>query len=222
MRYHGPHGDTTILSHVSESTLIVDCSSLEEINRNLEAINTGRPQDIVAHMISRNNEDHVELTTGVITGIALRLGGRIHGPIIPVSPMNLSDCQAATTNSDYVRVLNLMQVNDQFMMLTDHWTHHCILINEKASPDRLIWTPADYVGLDFMKFWKDSMESFQELMLKLRQEGRAENFTYNLRRVDGSLGRYTKTYEIVDFLGRPARLSYSHEWELLLPAPLGD
>ena len=209
-----------MLSHVCGSTLIIDCSSIEEVGRNLEAINSGKPQEIILPMINRNNVDHVQSTTGVITEVALRLKGKIRGPVIPVSPMTLSECQIASTDSDFVKVLDLMQTSEQFLTLVDHWSHHCILINEKASPTRLIWTPADYVGLDFMMFWKDSMESFEELMRELRQNGRVENFSYILRRVDGSLARYVKTYEIVDFLGRPARLSYSHEWELLpLPAP---
>jgi len=136
------------------------------------------------------------------------------------SELPLGAAMSAAELKNFNQILDEMRTTSAFQMLTDHESHQCVIANDRANADRLIWSSGQFAGTNMLYFWRDSMAQLRELQRELRQVGRVENFTYNLYRVDGSMGEYTKDYGLVDFAGRLCRLSTSLEWRLIAPAPV--
>jgi len=125
----------------------------------------------------------------------------------------------STTEYTYQKVLEMIGNADCVATITAMETDTCLLINDKGSPDRIIWTPAQYQGLNWRWLWRDTMDDYERMIQGLRQESKLDNFTYRMRRVDGSLAEYTADYQLIpNFLGVPARLAYNREWRLIEPA----
>ena len=150
----------------------------------------------------------------VPSSVTIKVGNRHFGTVLP-----LGETMAPSDLKNFQRIMDLMRETDDFMMLTDNTTHQCILANDRASSDRLVWPHGQFSGVNLLHFWRDSMQSLSDLQRGLRQDGIVENFKYQLYRPDDSIGEYVKTYELVDFGGRLCRLSRSHDWRLVAPAP---
>jgi PAS domain-containing protein len=117
---------------------------------------------------------------------------------------------------EYRGILDLVRDSGDPVCITNHLTNTCLLMNDRFAPERITWMPAQYIGMNFLWLWRDSMHDFEVLQRELRQNGRIDNFTFRLRRVDGSMGEYTKDFFIAeDFLGYPARISISKDWRSL-------
>ncbi|AFY71354.1 hypothetical protein Pse7367_3105 [Thalassoporum mexicanum PCC 7367] len=117
---------------------------------------------------------------------------------------------------DYRDILDFVRDAGDPVCVTNHLTNTCLLLNDRFSADRITWMPAQYIGINFLWLWRDSMDDYEVLQRELRQNGRVDNFTFRLRRVDGSMAEYTKDFFIADdFLGYPARISISKDWRPL-------
>ena len=146
--------------------------------------------------------------------VSIRVLGRAVLPPFVLStdfcPMN------QVTSRGFAETLDFVRGSRDPVCITNHVSHTCLLLNDRFDPERLVWQPAQYVGMNFLWYWRDSMDDFERLMRELKQNGRIENFRYRMRRVDGSMAEYVMDYHMEDdFLGSPARVSKSREWRLL-------
>lgn len=142
--------------------------------------------------------------------IAFYVQGKAFYPPIYISEL------LKMSRSAFLQTLDLVRSSEMEVCLTNHATHAFILMNDRFTPDRLVWQPGEFMGFNSLPLWKDSMESLEILERELRQNGQFENFTFRLRRVDRRIAEYTKDFLLIpDFLGIPVRLSFSREWRLL-------
>ena len=116
----------------------------------------------------------------------------------------------------FAETLDFVRSSRDPVCITNHHSHTCLLLNDLFDPERIVWQPAQYVGMNFLWNFRDSMDDLDRMMRELKLNGKAENFRYRMRRVDGSMAEYVKDFHMVDeFLGSPARVSKSREWRLL-------
>jgi len=101
--------------------------------------------------------------------------------------------------------------------LTEHNTHRCLYINGRFTPDRIILSREEYcrTGLNFLWYWRDSMDDLQALLRELNQNGKIENFKYRMRRPDGAMCWYVMDYELTEMFGLLVRKSISHDWGIV-------
>jgi hypothetical protein len=110
----------------------------------------------------------------------------------------------------------------KIVVVTSQITNRCVDI-DLISPSRGIFSYASqWYGMNFMELWRESMDQYFSLLSGLERDGYIPNFTYDLLRVDGSLGRYNKDYYLArNFLhNEPVRISVGgqNDWELVRPA----
>jgi hypothetical protein len=107
----------------------------------------------------------------------------------------------------------------KIVVVTSQITNRCVDI-DLISPSRGIFAYASqWYGMNFMELWRESMDQYFSLLGGLQRDGYIPNFTYDLLRVDGSLGRYAKDYYLAqNFLhNEPVRISVgnANDWELV-------
>jgi len=110
----------------------------------------------------------------------------------------------------YEKVLDFLAKEQSPICITSMLTDQCLMMNNKFSPERIIWTPSQYIGLNFKYFW-DSLDEYQRLIAILKSDGFVSDFTYKWRRVDwSSIDECKKDFYLIEnFLGEPARISIS-------------
>jgi len=132
------------------------------------------------------------------------------------SPVELA---AFFRTATYEKVLDFLGKEQSPVCITSMLTDQCLMMNDKFSPERIIWTPSQYIGLNFKYSWRDSLDDYQRLKAALETDGFIPDFTYRQRRVDNSMAEYNKDFYLIeDFLGVPARISISKSWRCLAEA----
>ena len=151
---------------------------------------------------------------GQFKRVSIRVCGREFFPPFVLSTDFCSMNQVLS--QDFAETLDFVRNSSNPVCITNHVSHTCMLMNDRHEQERLIWKPAQYIGLNFLWYWRDSMDDLERLLRDLRQDGRTENFRYRMRRVDESMAEFVMDYHMVDdFLGFPARVSVWREWRLL-------
>jgi hypothetical protein len=110
----------------------------------------------------------------------------------------------------------------KIVVVTSQITNRCVDI-DLINPSRGIFSYASqWHGMNFMELWRESMDQYFSLLGGLERDGYIPNFTYDLLRVDGSLGRYNKDYYLARnfLLNEPVRISVGNQndWELVRPS----
>ncbi len=108
------------------------------------------------------------------------------------------------------------------VVVTSQITNRCVDI-DLISPERGIFAYASqWHGMNFMELWRESIDQYFSLLGGLERDGWIPGFSYDLLRVDGSMGRYTKDYYLArNFLhNEPVRISVGNhsDWELIRAA----
>jgi hypothetical protein len=188
--------------HSDQRLAVIDCPTVAI------AINLAKNANQLFEEI--NNPTHVKLT----------LLSKDLYPVI-ANP-GLSKMNSTVSTSGYQGLIEKARGDARFITWTEHLSHRCLWMNNQAEPDRLILTPQQYCqgSYNFFWSWRDSLGDLDELLRRLKQDRKAENFTYRLRRPDGSLGEYTKDYYLREVEGLVFRESFSLEWRLVEPAPI--
>lgn len=194
------------MSNAQTELLVLSYSTVQEANRAIE-----QQHDLIRTI--QTEQPHIR-------HLEIHLKGVLLFPRITIPALPMLQPQLAISSKD---AIDQIFAQDCHSAITEMGTDICLLTNGQGSPERLIWEPAKYQGFNYRWLWRDSMDDYERLYQALRQEGKAENFSYKLRRVDGSLARYTADYTLVEeFLGVAARMSFNHEWQLVEPAPVGS
>lgn len=158
-----------------------------------------------------------------IRWIRLKMKGRKFFPPFPTFPTQggpkMNQTVLPDQESNFAAVLDFIRSSKNPICVTAHQSHTCLLLNDQFSPERIIWQPSQYMGLNFLHYWRDSMPDLEYLLRELNQNGKLENYRYRMRRVDGSMAYYVMDYKLVEnFLGGPVRISTSLEWGVIEPA----
>lgn len=182
----------------SSSEIILDCPNLQ-----------------IAQELAKNFRSLAQVYP--TKAIRLTMAGKDLYPAFSLRNLSTGAYMIESKNqpSDFYRILDRIKQSEDPICLTSHQSHTCLLLNDKFEPGRLVWQPAQYLGINFLWYWRKSMDDLERLLTALKQEGKAENFTYRMMRVDGGMAQYTMDYELVEFLGETVRLSVSREWNLL-------
>lgn len=123
-------------------------------------------------------------------------------------------------DSDYQRVTEF---------LIEHWQdgksvcvvsqidNRCLFQNDKLLPARAILQPSEWIGQNYLWYWRDSMEDYKQLRERLTRDLYIPKFEYRLRRPDGSFAKYLTDYYTANYLGVPVRIGVSRleDWELI-------
>ena len=150
--------------------------------------------------------------------------------LIPIEAFTDSEMttsiERSLKSSTYLNVLDFIkQKTDEgkLIEIASQLTNQCLHINNLLTPERGIWKPAKFVGYNYSQAWDTTRtgqlnDDYHQLRNLLSRDGYIPDFEFRNRRVDGSIGRYQKTYYLIeDFLGEPARLSVADPdaWELV-------
>lgn len=121
-----------------------------------------------------------------------------------------------------------MRRRGYIVTVTDMLTNHCLKVNDLQAPDRGGgWKGKDWIGLNFLRLWRDSFEPgqfnyFDQLTKDLLpHDWYIPSWEYLLRAPNGDLRRYWSSYLFVnDYLDVPVRICVSQpkNWELVQPA----
>ncbi len=130
----------------------------------------------------------------------------------PSSFLNQSFLETAS----YADILEIVRLANNGITITGMLDDRCLHVNSQMNVQQTSIYPWQWIGIDFKLLWRDSWQQREQLLDLLRRDGYVMDFTYDLRRPDGRMGRYTKDYYLIeDFLETSVRLSVSKEWELL-------
>lgn len=185
-------------------TLVIDCPDMETVKR-----------------LTRNRRQLADLPTSA-THFKLALCGKEISPALPTSQNRAFDLMInAITDQNFQRTLDEINRHELPVCLTDHLHHRCLYLNDKFTVDRIVLTREEYCsrGLNFLWYWRDSMDDLERLINQLNQTGRYENFKYRMRRPDGAMCWYVMDYELCEMFGLMVRKSVSHDWGIISPAP---
>ncbi len=108
----------------------------------------------------------------------------------------------------------------RFWMIIDNITDRVLFMTDNAEPDRLVVPSNQYIGVNRLNGWRDSMDEYHRLKHLLATEKVAPSFEYKWYRMDDSFTRFQKSYYFIDELfGTQCYANVSEGWELLRPAP---
>ena len=82
----------------------------------------------------------------------------------------------------------------------------CLLVNE-VQHKGCVLQPWEWIGTNFKKYWRNSMEDYDRLMELLRRDKFVPDYQYRMIPVNGGMAAYESTFSLVeDFLGTPVRI----------------
>ena len=123
-------------------------------------------------------------------------------------------------DDDYQRVTEFLLSHWQdgkSVCVVSQIDNRCLFQNDKLLPARAIIQPFEWIGQNYLWYWRDSMDDYAALRDLLTRDVYIPKFEYRLRRPDGSMARYQTDYYTANYLGVPVRVGVSDvsEWELI-------
>ena len=123
-------------------------------------------------------------------------------------------------DDDYQRVTEFLLSHWQdgkSVCVVSQIDNRCLFQNDKLLPARAIIQPSEWIGQNYLWYWRDSMDDYKQLRELLTRDVYIPKFEYRLRRPDGSMARYLTDYYTANYLGVPVRIGVSDvsEWELI-------
>jgi hypothetical protein len=123
-------------------------------------------------------------------------------------------------DDDYQRVTEFLLEHWQdgkSVCVVSQIDNRCLFQNDKLLPARAIIQPSEWIGQNYLWYWRDSMDDYAALRELLTREVYIPKFEYQLRRPDGSMARYQTDYYTANYLGVPVRVGVSGlaDWELI-------
>lgn len=123
-------------------------------------------------------------------------------------------------DDDYQRVTEFLLSHWQdgkSVCVVSQLDNKCLFQNDKLLPARAIIQPSEWIGQNYLWYWRDSMEDYQQLRELLTRDAYIPQFEYRLRRPDGSFAKYLTDYYTANYLGVPVRIGVSGlaDWELI-------
>ena len=123
-------------------------------------------------------------------------------------------------DDDYQRVTEFLLTHwhdGKSVCVVSQIDNRCLFQNDKLLPARAIIQPSEWIGQNYLWYWRDSMEDYNQLRELLNRDVYIPKFEYRLRRPDGSMARYLTDYYTANYLGVPVRIGVSGlaDWELI-------
>ena len=123
-------------------------------------------------------------------------------------------------DDDYQRVTEFLLTHWQdgkSVCVVSQIDNRCLFQNDKLLPARAIIQPSEWIGQNYLWYWRDSMDDYSQLRELLSRDVYIPKFEYRLRRPDGSMAKYQTDYYTANYLGVPVRIGVSGlaDWELI-------
>lgn len=149
--------------------------------------------------------------------VRLQVNGRDLYPTFPAVNLPIIDTQnlRSLEMSDRHEIL-LCEARESSkpIGIADYHNHIGRFFNHRFSPEQLLSSPQSFVGANLLDCWRDSKAELHDLQELLRQTQKANNFSFHLRRIDGSLIRVVADFILLpDFPTGAARMNTQQEWE---------
>jgi hypothetical protein len=190
--------------YLDGKTLVIDCPSLD-----------------IANQLAANFDQLADLPTPANRIRISCMGKTLYGTFPTQQSRTFNFMFNAAQDVSFQRMLDEIDQHELPVCLTDHNSHRCVYLNGRFTPERIILSRDEYCrnGLNFLWYWRDSMDDLQTLLRELNQNGKLKNFKYQMRRPDGAMCWYVMDYELTEMFGILVRKSISHDWGIVSQAP---